>query len=117
MSAEIENQSLFARLLASFGEPAMEVTQIVKGIAKTGSLTWYYSLRGRKRWDAIFEQLHDIGNRSVVFIAFTLGFLGMILICQGHFIMFGKHGYKHTEREKKKSLDIRKQVEDLLKGK
>jgi hypothetical protein len=46
-----------------------------------------------------------------------IGVLGMILICQGHFIMFGKHGYKHTEREKKKSLDIRKQVEELIKGK
>tara|TARA_B100000073_G_scaffold325121_1_gene308631 strand:- start:63 stop:233 length:171 start_codon:yes stop_codon:yes gene_type:complete len=46
-----------------------------------------------------------------------IGVLGMILICQGHFIVFGKHGYKHTEREKKKSLDIRKQVEELIRGK
>ena len=31
------------------------------------------------------EQMHEIGNRSVVFIAFTLGFLGMILIYQASY--------------------------------
>jgi|TARA_A100001391_G_scaffold197821_1_gene178647 hypothetical protein len=39
------------------------------------------------------------------------------MIIQGHFIFHGKHGYKHCEREKKKSADIRKQVEQLLKNK
>ena len=31
--------------------------------------------------------------------------------------MIHKYGYKHTEREKKKSQDTRKQIEDLLKDK
>ena len=39
------------------------------------------------------------------------------LICQGHFIVSGKHGYKHSEREDKKMSDARKQIENLLKGK
>ena len=46
----------------------------------------------------------------------TIGVLGVILICQGHFIMFGKHGYKHTEREQHKLATMRKRVEEL-KGK
>ena len=46
-----------------------------------------------------------------------IGVLGIVLICQGHYIFHGKHGYKHSEREKKKSEDTRKQIEDLLKDK
>ena len=36
------------------------------------------------------------------------------MICQGHFIFHGKHGYKHSEREKQKIADVRKQVEKLF---
>ena len=45
----------------------------------------------------------------------ALFLFGITMICQGHFIMSGKHGYKHTEREQKKMADARKQVEDLFK--
>ena len=44
-----------------------------------------------------------------------LFFFGIIMICQGHAIFHGKYGYKHTEREKQKMSDARKQVEDLFK--
>ena len=44
-----------------------------------------------------------------------LFFFGITMICQGHAIFHGKYGYKHTEREKKKMSDARKQVEDLFK--
>ena len=47
----------------------------------------------------------------------TLLLFGITMICQGHFIVTGKHGYKHTERENKKMSDARKQIENLLKGK
>ena len=38
------------------------------------------------------------------------------MFCQGHAIFHGKYGYKHTEREKKKMSDARKQVEQLFKN-
>ena len=47
----------------------------------------------------------------------ALFFFGITMICQGHFIVTGKHGYKHTEREKHKMSSARKQVETLLKDK
>ena len=47
----------------------------------------------------------------------ALFFFGITMICQGHFIVTGKHGYKHTEREKSKLDSARKQVEKLLRGK
>ena len=40
---------------------------------------------------------------------------GVTMFCQGHAIFHGKYGYKHTEREKQKMTDARKQVEDLFK--
>ena len=45
----------------------------------------------------------------------ALFLFGMTMICQGHFIFHGKHGYKHSEREKEKMTNARKQVENLFK--
>jgi len=36
------------------------------------------------------------------------------MIIQGHFIFHGKYGYKHSEREKTRSADIRKQLEQII---
>ncbi|MBA2662604.1 MAG: ABC transporter permease [Bradymonadaceae bacterium] len=69
-------------LLASVGEPILMIARTVREIFEMFSLTLYYVVRGRKRWPAIFEQMYDVGNRSILFIAVTLGFLGMILIFQ-----------------------------------
>ena len=47
----------------------------------------------------------------------TLFLFGITMICQGHFIYRGKRGYNHSEREKEKVSNARKQVEDLFKNK
>lgn len=47
----------------------------------------------------------------------TLFIIGISLLCQGYFIMTGKHGYIHHEREKQKMYNARKQIENLLKNK
>ena len=39
------------------------------------------------------------------------------MFCQGHAIFHGKYGYKHAEREKEKTANTRKQIEELLKDK
>ena len=39
---------------------------------------------------------------------------GITLIIQGHFIFHGKYGYRHSEREKTRSADIRKQLEQII---
>jgi|TARA_Y100000004_G_scaffold99372_1_gene111310 hypothetical protein len=40
---------------------------------------------------------------------------GVTMFCQGHFILHDKHGYKHSDREKKKSQETRKRLEQILK--
>ena len=46
-----------------------------------GTLGGLFRRAGRPR-GAVVEQMHVIGNRSVVFVAVTLGFLGMVMIYQ-----------------------------------
>ena len=77
-----QEPTTFRGFLAALGRPFLEVGDTVRGIFKVFGLTLYYLVRGRTRWRAIFEQLYEVGNRSVIFIAVTLGFLGMILIYQ-----------------------------------
>lgn len=95
MSANVSNDSVAAvvddhmglgsRFLAALGEPILETTRTMRELADLMSLTLYYLVRAPKRWDAVFQQMYEIGNRSLVFIAVTLGFLGMILIYQSGF--------------------------------
>ena len=57
-------------------------------------------------------------NNTLELIGTVLLFLfGVTMICQGHAIFHGKYGYKHTEREKQKMNNTRKQVEDLFRNK
>ena len=57
-------------------------------------------------------------NNTLELIGTVLLFLfGVTIICQGHAIFHGKYGYKHTEREKKKMTDARRQVEQLFQDK
>ena len=59
-----------------------------------------------------------VENHIVDWIGTILLFLfGLTMICQGHFIFSGKHGYKHIDRENSKMSRARKQVENLLKNK
>jgi len=46
-------------------------------------------------------------------VVLLFGF-GMTMIYQGHAIYHGKYGYKHSERDKKRSADIRKQLEEII---
>ena len=47
----------------------------------------------------------------------TLFLFGITMIIQGHFIVHGKFGYRHSEREKQKMNNARKQIEELFKEK
>ncbi|BCU98909.1 MAG: hypothetical protein CM15mV24_1340 [Bellamyvirus sp.] len=42
---------------------------------------------------------------------------GLTMIYQGHLIFHGKYGYRHCEREQRKSEDTRRRIEKLLKDK
>lgn len=82
MSSAAEQSSVLSRVLAALGEPFVEVGTQVLDIFRVLTLTTFYTLRRPIRWREVIAQLYDVGNRSFVFIALVLGFLGMILIYQ-----------------------------------
>lgn len=46
-----------------------------------------------------------------------LFFFGITMIVQGHFIVHGKFGYKHSERDRQKMNNARRQIEELFREK
>ncbi len=76
---------LAGRFLSAIGEPVVYTWREVTGVARMAALVFQYMLRGKIRWDAVAAQMYEIGNKSIVFITFTLGFLGMILVFQAGF--------------------------------
>jgi phospholipid/cholesterol/gamma-HCH transport system permease protein len=63
--------SLLGRLLRLLGEFVVLSAMLVRG-------AW------RRRWEAgeLFRQLYHVGNRSLLFVMVTLGFIGMVLVFQ-----------------------------------
>lgn len=70
------------RFLESMGTGAVDVTRDIVDILRLFSATVRLALRGRIERRILFEQMHQMGNRSVFFITVTMGFIGMILVFQ-----------------------------------
>lgn len=85
VEAPSSDKSWWYELAYATGEPIVYVARTLRGIARVGGRCLFYMLQGKIRWSEVIAQAHEIGNRSVVFIAFTLGFLGMILVFQAGF--------------------------------
>lgn len=76
------------RFLAGIGTPLVALSATLRDMVRILGLTFYYIVNGKKgprRRNEIVAQMYEVGNRSIVFIAVTLGFLGMILIFQAGF--------------------------------
>lgn len=73
------------QFVAGIGDPIVFVAQTIRGIIRVSAETMAFILRGKIRWQEVGAQCYEIGNRSLVFIIFTLGFLGMILVFQAGF--------------------------------
>jgi phospholipid/cholesterol/gamma-HCH transport system permease protein len=51
-------------------------------LAATFGATWRGVLRGRRRTGEVATQMFIIGNKSLLFVAVTLGFIGMVMVYQ-----------------------------------
>jgi phospholipid/cholesterol/gamma-HCH transport system permease protein len=69
-------------VLAAIGRPFVAQGRVAFELWSTFVLTLRYLVRGRRTKGQLAEQLFIIGNKSVLFITATLGFLGMITIFQ-----------------------------------
>ncbi|AWV89159.1 MlaE family ABC transporter permease [Bradymonas sediminis] len=89
-NAQVEEASpgFVHNMLAGIGAPILELYGTLRDMVRILGLTIYYIINGKggpRRRNDIISQMYEIGNRSIVFIAVTLGFLGMILIFQAGF--------------------------------
>lgn len=70
------------RLLTGLGAPVLDIVRDVRDILSVFVRTLRAVARGKVERRSVVEQMHAIGNRSVFFIAVTMGFIGMILVFQ-----------------------------------
>lgn len=88
LDAAAPKDGAVSRLLGAIGSPIVGIGATVRDIFRVLGLTFYYLLNGKRgpdRRHEVLSQMHEVGNRSIVFITVTLGFLGMILIFQAGF--------------------------------
>lgn len=67
------------------GELGAAVIELLIGARELYSLfvrTLYYTFNGRRDKGAVVRQMYEIGNRSLLFLSTTMGFIGMILVYQ-----------------------------------
>lgn len=70
------------RALIGIGAPVVDVARDIRDILTVFVRTVRVVARGRVDRRLVLEQMYSIGNRSVFFIAVTMGFIGMILVFQ-----------------------------------
>jgi phospholipid/cholesterol/gamma-HCH transport system permease protein len=68
--------------IAQLGAEALGLVRDARDLAWVFARTVDRTIRGRREPGDVVSQMFQIGNRSLLFIAVTLGFLGMVLVFQ-----------------------------------
>lgn len=68
--------------VAQLGRSGIELAQGGLALYSVFVRTLYYVVRGRRERGALVRQMYEMGNRSLLFVTITMGFLGMILVYQ-----------------------------------
>ncbi len=78
--------SWIADSISRLGGLAIDGVRFGVGLVRVFLRTLVLTIRGKRRRSIktgeVVQQLHQIGNKSLVFIAVTLGFIGMVLVYQ-----------------------------------
>ena len=73
---------VLADSLARAGGLVLDAVDSARGLLAVAGRTVERSLRGRREPGELVAQMYQIGNRSLLFVAVTLGFIGMVLVFQ-----------------------------------
>jgi phospholipid/cholesterol/gamma-HCH transport system permease protein len=68
--------------VGSIGAAALDLYYGARDLYSVFVRTLYYSFRGKREKGATLAQMYELGNRSLVFVTITMGFIGMILVYQ-----------------------------------
>jgi phospholipid/cholesterol/gamma-HCH transport system permease protein len=69
-------------IVARTGGLVLDAAAGARTLGAVAARTLAGALRGRREPGEVLAQMYQIGNRSLVFIAVTLGFIGMVLVFQ-----------------------------------
>jgi phospholipid/cholesterol/gamma-HCH transport system permease protein len=75
--------SLPMRTAAQVGTTALELFVSGRDLFSVFVRTLYYVARGKRERHVVVHQAFEMGNRSVLFLVVTMGFIGTILVYQG----------------------------------
>jgi phospholipid/cholesterol/gamma-HCH transport system permease protein len=64
------------------GRTAIELVRGATALYSVFVRTLYFVFRGRREPGAVVRQMYEVGNKSLVFLSITMGFIGMILVYQ-----------------------------------
>ena len=87
-TAEAEEVAEHARALAepsgvaALGAAAVDLFVGARELYSVFVRTLYYVVRGKREKGALAQQMYEMGNRSILFMSVTMGFIGMILVYQ-----------------------------------
>ncbi|CAN5726257.1 ABC transporter permease [soil metagenome] len=69
-------------LAADLGAATFDAARGARGLYSVFVRTLYYCVRGRREKGATIRQMYEIGNKSMLFVTITMGFIGMIMVYQ-----------------------------------
>ena len=74
----------FSGIAISIGDAVISSIREAKSLLWVAMRTYQFSVRGAKsrKPGEVVRQMFQVGNKSVVFVSFTMGFLGMIMVFQ-----------------------------------
>jgi phospholipid/cholesterol/gamma-HCH transport system permease protein len=81
-SEHLADQAPPLGLVGTLGAGALDLYWGGRELYSVFVRTLYYTARGRREKGAMLAQMYEMGNRSVVFVSITMGFIGMILVYQ-----------------------------------
>jgi len=71
-----------ADALAGIGRTVLHGVDAARELGRVAARTVSRALRGRREPGEVIGQMYQIGNRSLLFVAVTLGFIGMVMVFQ-----------------------------------
>jgi phospholipid/cholesterol/gamma-HCH transport system permease protein len=74
--------SILRASIERIGAVALDAVDAARALFSVLVKTLYFTVRGRREPGEVARQMFQVGNRSLVFVAVTLGFIGMVLVFQ-----------------------------------
>lgn len=81
LTAESE-PTLFQAIAREVGAQGLEAGRSAYGLYSLLLRTIYFTAEGKRDPKAVWQQMYEIGNKSVFFLTVTMGAIGMILVYQ-----------------------------------